>query len=1176
MSPGVRVSVAIMVAVIGAVCFWQFAPPSAPTSLPPSSVSGPPPSADTVAPIADAPPVIAVPTPPPESTVAANGPGVFWGVTKNTRDEIVAGATIDVYPHEWMQEPPARDRGSLRTANSGADGAWRIEGLAVGHFTLTARATDGAGARSIDFEVAQLSAENPSVEIKFMVDRCGHIAGRVVDAAQRPIANAILTPYQSSTQHVPTTGVTAFVLRTLTDAEGRFEIADLRGPKWKLRAEAKGFGGIVTEFFDVGSHDNTIVLQNGRRIEGVAVLGASGEAVQQLQVELGAKGIWNLRSTKTSDAGAFAFEDLSPGVYVVQPKHAQLVLADGKNEIDVPPTGVTASLRLELLVGGVVEGRVTDATSGAPIAGVSIKAEHHESGAPIVAARSATSDANGAYRLEGLARLPYALRREQIKGYPQENWNDMVRVSPEPGGAPLVVDFALERGLGIAGKVVDPEGEGVEGAELNSSGMTCNAWQQCRSEANGNFELLGFPPDCQVSVGVQKPGFALRPQTFSIGAEGVRNVVLQLEAEAVLSGVVVDENGDPLASYTVVAHPEVQTNVFWPQVTTDGDGKFRLGGLFAAKYRLRASPPKSQTWMTNGSGLEISVRTGESVDGIRLVYEASGTLEISGRIADERDAPVRGAHVSGYLSSGEGGSQTQSDEEGEYVISGLAAGAYNVSVNHQSYTGDNRMNIQAGATDVDFVLKGRGGIEGRVVLALSGEPVEDFEVQCANGRHNILPPWLDGQFTRVRSPDGRFSLKELEVGECTLFARAAGYGETQLFVTVKSGETATGVELRLEPGSSLEVFVFDTHRQPVSGAYVSTGELYDGNLDQSPRVVRTDETGRAFLDSVSTTATTVTVAHPGYARATADISAHPARVELTLTVGTVLSGTVSIRGASNIVEPLAGARISVMAGESNKSATSEADGAYRVGGLGAGIAQVRVHHPQNRRRLERLVTLTADGEDVASFVFAGGVARLEGQVIGKIDAARYTQLTLEIKSDSGNVELIDGSLDAQQRFSFDGVPAGDGTLHFMAHAGEAEMAGKKIPVTLVAGQTTRQDLVLASGLLVTGALLGNEKSLMTVVALIPGEVEVKEFSPELMMRIEREVTTVTRVVSGGAFQLKNVEPGKYTLLAIAFDAEPRGPEDLKLARFTTQIVDVLASGVAPLEVTLPLKPPGQQ
>ncbi len=165
----------------------------------------------------------------------------------------------------------------------------------------------------------------------------------------------------------------------------------------------------------------------------------------------------------------------------------------------------------------------------------------------------------------------------------------------------------------------------------------------------------------------------------------------ELEVGAFVGGVVRDEGGLPLAGVEVTAFGQDNSGG-WPGVrfaTTNAFGQYTLGPLAAGDYRVwfdGASTWVSEYW--DDKRWDWEADTVPLVPGQNFVCDA--TLAASGGIAghveaDDSHSPLEGIEVSVAYWAGwdfggwqDSGPLATTDAGGDYIITGLAPGAYRV------------------------------------------------------------------------------------------------------------------------------------------------------------------------------------------------------------------------------------------------------------------------------------------------------------------------------------------------------------------------------------------------------------------------------------------------------------------------------------------------------------------
>jgi protocatechuate 3,4-dioxygenase beta subunit len=149
-----------------------------------------------------------------------------------------------------------------------------------------------------------------------------------------------------------------------------------------------------------------------------------------------------------------------------------------------------------------IVGVVRDKDTGKPLAGVTVQsdkfANHEVSGRNLV---RTTSDADGRYRLTGMPGGP-GNRIKAVPGAGQPYLMSLQTVPDSPGFEPATVDFVLQRGVRIQGRVLDKAtGQPVQAQveyfvfadnphRLEAPGFDSDRLQ---TKADGSFEFVGLP-----------------------------------------------------------------------------------------------------------------------------------------------------------------------------------------------------------------------------------------------------------------------------------------------------------------------------------------------------------------------------------------------------------------------------------------------------------------------------------------------------------------------------------------------------------------------------------------------------------------------------------------------------------------------------------------------------------
>ena len=492
--------------------------------------------------------------------------------------------------------------GQLATTTLEADGTFRFAAaVSPGWANLRCDAPDLVFQRSYTADVDVRVDESITVEFDLPVVAPAVLRGRLVDAADRPLAGASLvrTKLLAEGARTITDAAVQFDLGMVgsqfaqlfasdrdelvatTDKAGGFTIRGLAPGPVLLRTLAPGHGsrlvrqtvGEVGSVADLG----TIRLPRGRSLQGRVVRrdalggerGFAGATVTVVGTETQA-------STVTGAEGRWRVDDLVPGEYRVRARLATQPAGSSVRTERVDATGPTPHVVIVLDTGRTVRGEVLGSDNQAvPGAIVSVVG---------VAGASTVSDANGDFALE----LPERANRLQVA---LADRSSVVTVAVPAGDQRLSVKLDTPPTCTIVATVA-----GLPGRKLLPSAVLRLAPAGTEPEAarsrwlelpDGQLEWA-LCPTGRVRIEVWCEGYVPAVIDDRELAANVRHELgdLLLEPGCHLAGVVRTNGGAPIQGAEVLVGDEGDLALFAPQVRTDADGAFLIRGISSRSSRL--------------------------------------------------------------------------------------------------------------------------------------------------------------------------------------------------------------------------------------------------------------------------------------------------------------------------------------------------------------------------------------------------------------------------------------------------------------------------------------------------------------------------------------------------------------------------------------------------------------
>jgi hypothetical protein len=557
----------------------------------------------------------------------------------------VAGAKV------WFQSSQ-EDDASLATTNEQGEarGDTPVAADAINRGRATVLAPGKAlGGSRLTNDVAEIKLGAPV-----------SLSGVVQDKEGKPVANALVRlkyliqlAEGASVTAMPGDGPTWDIFAKSTDAAGRwafdflpsghsasFELADPRFVRLPNEIILPTTGSISAKPF---------VARTGARLEG-RVIDENGKPLSGVRVYARSDGP-NWDDAISSADGTYRMTRLGTGVYKVSvssKRDAERVAAPRMAvRADEGKTNKVADF--VMTPGALVEGKVTDSKTGAPIAYVTISSYDH----------TARTLADGTFRL----RVVPGEGRVQVKSKPQ-NYAYPKSGSPSSQinvwlaeGETKRLDFALDPLLPLVGRVVDEQGEPVSGVTI----VVGQKWNQMFGivEKDGTFSVAGLEPG-DVTLAARGEWTVVKPEKATFPTKDPIVVTLRRSTIAPVVGRVVDDGGAPISGAEVTVQELIRIDAGGmstrtpTSLQTDARGQWQWtptradAGLSIKVKKLGYRSVSGGTLTKRKEVMSVSGRLmpnpGTQWDATDVVLQKLDA-HLSGRVLDEKGAPVVGAEV---------------------------------------------------------------------------------------------------------------------------------------------------------------------------------------------------------------------------------------------------------------------------------------------------------------------------------------------------------------------------------------------------------------------------------------------------------------------------------------------------------------------------------------------------
>jgi protocatechuate 3,4-dioxygenase beta subunit len=741
------------------------------------------------------------------------------------------------------------DRALESEARTAANGRYRVPGLTPGPKSVVVRAPGFRPVRKMGVAV-ELGTDTI---LDLTLEPGLVVAGRILDGEGAPLAGASVTVLPLAGMPQPP---------VLSGPDGSFAVEGLPRGQVRIQADLAGYGRRELFGIEAGSRDVEVVLARTGAIR-IRVTGGDGAIdsfwVRHYRMADNPQIGWRNRLTAGRRAvegavdGRHRIDGVASGRYVVEAGASGR--APGRVEgVEVPASGESEEVLLELGPAAEVRGRVVRAEDDSPVAGADIVVNHALGGMPIAPSDvRTTSAADGTFRLTDQAPGSLSLTVSHA------NYATAVltRDASVEAGDPVVV--RLSAGGTITGTVYDERGRPMPAALIVATPvLALTDRRQASTDGDGRFVLERLPAGTVNVLWIldaDRGKMRIQPATV-IEGETTEIEFHALEEGAEVHGTVRGAGG-PLAGAVVSLIPleaDGRRAESLRLTRTEEDGTYRMRGLPPGRFLLGVVHELTQT------SLAVVVPAGGRVQ--RDVTLSTGRL--GGVVRDEKDRPVPEATVLVVRRGGDtapdeamlaGTGQDGTDADGRFDVKGLAAGTYDVRVYHETRGTAFLEGIRLGEGEAREDLRILMPLAVDLVLVVEGPggPVEAATVIVLDSRGRPVTPVSQN----LTADGGRIHVPMVGPGTYRLVVTAEGHAPARAD-GVEVGEDGTQVRVRLRVGGSVVVVAVDGDGGPVADLPI---RLEPEDPEAPPPVLPTgghlgvaavtDTAGRARIDHVA-------------------------------------------------------------------------------------------------------------------------------------------------------------------------------------------------------------------------------------------------------------------------------------------------------------------------------------
>jgi len=967
------------------------------------------------------------------------------GHVRSGRAELLAGATVSLLPPIGSANP------APITATTREDGDFLLPIEQPGFYRVRVEAP-GFVPMEHGLEPLLEDLRLPDVELA----RDTGLRIQVRASAGQPLAEALVTGSPIPSAGAVSTGWHDADRSASTGKDGLVRLPAARGENLSVQAFRADLGVSARQVAIAApgpARMLTLELDTPRR-HTVRVLDREGKPLAGVAAE--GEGCWPLGRTESDGTLAVA---VAPGREIDIELHA----ADGRRGAVRLSGNAAGPVSVELAPPRLLAGRLVSAIDGTPIRlGLVWPAGHPD--------LSARSDAGGKFTVP-LAADGSRWLEAAASGFARQR----LAVPSKPGS---LLKIALDPVFSLAGKVVEPSGRPVAGAEIRAFSLASplRAAALCTSGADGAFRLSGLAADRGYRLEVHREGYgpARQDVTAALRPAERGNLVLVLRAGRAAFGMIRGPAGQPLRAARVTLIPSDAGGAPIPAAASDQAGVFRF----------EAIPPGSFTLSVRATGFAplalpgLVVPAGAKPWDLGTAFLKPG-VTIEGRVVQGDGSPVPDARVRVLSEEAEKGrspaeasAQAATDEEGRFTLADQPAGTpCRLEVVAAGFLPVLTPDVVPPTPEpVTVVVAPSSQISGTVLAG--GSPVAGAVVVAAVDDGT---PLSGLRFYASSEADGHFLLRDLEPGGLLLSASAEGYAESRrVRVTLPAGGRRDDLEIHLETGGTVSGTVSTRTGAPLDGATIEAFAEAPGRDGAIPggRTATSDRAGRFRLAGLEPGPWIFSASHPELARKVVRLRIgtgdHP--LDFVLDPGSEIAGTVTNQGGT----PVAGAQILLspaggaagggpLPPAQGREVVSQADGSFRFIGVEDGSYRLRA-------------SKTGFAPDEPAEILAVAGAPIAGKVLRLVPGSSIRGRLLGLpQNELARVEVF-ASQSAEKTARGEVDPTGGYRLLDLEPGpwfvvAEVEETGKRAAgQVLLGGEPADLDLDFAGGVVLSGTL----------------------------------------------------------------------------------------------------------
>nr|WP_308346208.1 carboxypeptidase regulatory-like domain-containing protein [Priestia aryabhattai] len=748
-----------------------------------------------------------------------------------------------------------------------------------------------------------------------------------------------------------------------------------------------------------------------------------------------------------------------------------------------------------------IQGTVTDAQTGNPISGAGVITVITGSG---IIVASVKTDLNGNYIISGLAPGSYDVIFSADNFASHTSTVNLVPNETETINAVLTPNPAT-----VSGRIVNAGTSAPITNALIQAFTTGGTFvTSTLSDVNGQYILTGLP-EGTFTISASATDFMTQSQTVTLTPNETKTLNFTLSSNpASLSGIVTDAQTKAPLTGTLVEVLVVGATIPVKSTLTDANGHYLVSGLAEGGYRVVIS---ADNYGAQPFRIVLTPGEQETLNAALQPNPAS----IQGTVTDAQTGnPISGAGVVTVITgSGIIVASAKTDLNGNYIISGLAPGSYDVIFSADNFASQtSTVHLVPNETEtINAVLTPNPAtVSGRIVNAGTGAPITNALIQAFTTGGTFVTSTLSGV-------NGQYILTGLPEGTFTISASATDFMTQSQTVTLTPNEIKTlNFTLSSNPASLSGIVTDAQTKAPLTGALV---EVLVVGTTIPVKSTLTDANGHYLVSGLAEGEYRVIISADNYGTQPFRIVLTPGKQE-TLNAA-LIPNPASIQGTvtdEKTGKPIQGARVELLNNQGKVLAADYTDeqGTFTIRGVPSGTYILRAI-AEGFAIQTKPVTVVAGTQPQVDFVLISSpdVGSIIGTVTNQETGKSIEGALVEVLN--AQKELVGiGCTDVCGKFAIKGLLANPYTLHIIAEG----FLSKIKRITILANTIEKIDIALIPKL--------------TTITGVACDIKTGLHLPNILIElfnIQEEFITNTLTDSNGQYTVCELLAGTFNVKA---------------------------------------------